>query len=496
MANIIDGSWKEFILEARNKSLRTNANEKFKGLHKEQVQRASYFCELAKLIDDFKLNNPFERSALSLEPTHPIQPSRMSKIIANLVGSDKIGENYRDLKISLISLPQVSASASDSEVARMLKGPFKELLYLLDPLYGFVYFPMRGGGFANHCCAIDFWQAHLKSMPTELSAYLWKNRSDNMLSGGAFAGRMLFSDIVPKESDSSKLSSVPEIVIYSEKQLDEVVSVLHEGAKKLPNIELWFRGQSKDYRVPDRSDLLKYKITPYSNISESDFTPSLYRNYDDSLENLESFETMLIEISQWVDAARQLIPDDPTLIEEFSRRVPRALSEESLTSFQRGLLLQQYGAPSAYLDITSDHTVAAWFATQRCKQSNSGRLTFNSHSWTSEAQSSWPTIFVFPLTKGLHPYLNLDSILSTSKALRPIRQSCGLLGGAGNLARNYCARYLGLKLRLHPSFFIKNPRDPSDFFPSPKEDLALAELIDGGFSNDGRRYPVTHWLPD
>lgn len=139
----------------------------------------------------------------------------------------------------------------------------------------------------------------------------------------------------------------------------------------------------------------------------------------------------MFEMAQWVDAARQLISDDPKLINEFSSRAPRAISIDSLTSFQRGLLLQQYGAPSAYLDITSDPMVAAWFAIQRCKQSNSGRLTFSPHSWISDDRCSWPTIFVFPLNKGLHPYLDLDSILSTSKALRPRRQSCGLLGGAG-----------------------------------------------------------------
>jgi hypothetical protein len=420
----------------------------------------------------------------------------MPKLIANLSGSNKIGEKHKELKISLLSLPQVASFAPDSEVARMLRGPFREPLYLLDPLYGFVYFPDRNGGFGNHCFAIDFWQAQLQSMPIELSTHLWKNRSDNMLSGGAFAGRHLFSNIIPKESDSSKLSLAPEIVVHSENQLEEIVSALREGAKKLPNIELWFRGQSKDYQVPDRSDLLKHRITPYSNIPESDFTPSLYRNYDNSLENIDVFENMLFEMAQWVDAARQLISDDPKLINEFSRRAPRAISIDSLTSFQRGLLLQQYGAPSAYLDITSDPMVAAWFATQRCKQSNSGRLTFSPHSWISDDRCSWPTIFVFPLTKGLHPYLDLDSILSTSKALRPRRQSCGLLGGAGNLARNYCARYLGLKLRLHPSFVIKKPLAPSYFFPSKKEDPALAELIERGFSNQDRQYPVTHWHAD
>jgi len=486
-------SWKESVLEARRRSLEANLIGKFKGLHKEQAQRGAYICELAKLIAGFELANPFERSALSLEPTHPIQPSRMAKKITDLAGTSKVGEGYKDLKLSLLSMPLVASIAPDSEVARMLRGPFQAPLYLLDPLYGFAYFPNRDGKFGNHCFAIDFWQAHLNSMPEGLSALMWKNRSDNMLSGGAFAARHLFSDIIPPESDSAKLSLVPEITVHSEAHLNEIVSALREGAKRLPNVEVWFRGQWKDYQVPDRSELLNLRIAPYSNIPESDFTPSLYRNYDDFLENLESFETVLFEIAQWVEAARRQIPDDPKLADQFSRNAPRALSASGLTSFQRGLLLQQYGAPSAYLDITSDPAVATWFATRRCKQSASGQLAFSKYSWTSPDPSSWPTVFVFPLTKGLHPYLNLDSILSTSKALRPHRQSCGLLGGAGNLARNYCARYLGLKLRLHPTFVTKNSIDPSYFFPSANEDLVLAELAKSGFSSDGRRYPVTYF---
>jgi hypothetical protein len=485
---------KNVFFEARLRSANPALWSKFKPLHRDQAQRAVYFCELAKFIEDLGLGNAFERSALSLEPTHPIQPSRVGKKIAEVTGIHSLSTRYSDLKLSLLSMPMVASVAPDSEVARMFNGPLRAPLYLLDPLYGFGYFPSEDGKFRNHCFAIDFWQARLKSMPAGLASDLWKNRSDNMLSGGAFSGRHLFLNIVPPEPDPFKRSMAPEITVSSEEHLNEIVAALQEGAKKMPNVELWFRGQRKDYQVPDRSELVKYRITPYSNIQESDFTPSLYRNFDKSLENINLYEAQLFEIAQWVETARKFIPDNPLLVSGFTQSTPHALSADGLTSFQRGLVLQQYGAPSAYLDISSDPFVAAWFATHECMQSSSGQLRFNRNSWTNPDPRSWPTIFVFPLVRGAHPFLDLSSILPESMALRPRRQSCGLLGGAGNMARNYCARYLGLKLRLDPKFALKKPLDPSFLFPSAREDHALAALEEAGFSSGNRHYPMTYYL--
>ena len=180
-----------------------------------------------------------------------------------------------------------------------------------------------------------------------------------------------------------------------------------------------------------------------------------------------------------------------SLSSRFTQQHPHALSVQGLTSFQRGLLLQQYGAPSAYLDITSDSVTAAWFAVHACDQTEEGVLNFSARSWAGDEAATWPTIFVFPLAVGSHPFLDLSSILPSDLALRPKRQSCGLIGGAGNLARNYCARYLGLKLRLHPEFRLRNPVPAAYFFPSDAEDPAMPHLRSLGLAGPSRRYPLT-----
>jgi hypothetical protein len=354
----------------------------------------------------------------------------------------------------------------NSDAKRMTAGPFRDPLYLLDPLYGFVFL-LHDGRIRNHCLAIDIWSSHLESMPIELAKELWKNRADNMLSGGAFAGGLLFTDMLAPEPDPLKRSAAPVIYANSEKELRELVERLRVSASQHANAQLWFRGQTKDYLTPDRSELTRLWITPYSNIRESDFTPSLYRKYDNFLETTDSFEDLVLELAEWVHCAKLLIPRHTQRAVSSSAKGVATPKKDGITLYQRGLVLQQYGAPSAYLDITSDPTIAAWFATHSC--SGKGRMVVQSYSWSSSNSG------------------RLAHFICLS-ALRPARQKCGLLGGAGNLARNYCARYLGLKIRLGPSFRLSHPVSATHLFPPASEDRALASLKEHGLGDPKRHF--------
>jgi hypothetical protein len=328
-------------------------------------------------------------------------------------------------------------------------------------------------------------------MPRRLAAELWKNRADNMLSGGAFAGRLLFEDIVPIEKDSLRRSQAPEIIISSEKELLNLVDKLRSSASKRFKVEMWFRGQKKDYLTPDRLDLARRGITPYSNIRESDFTPSLYRNYDNIVESPECFEAMVMELAEWVHCAKSILPgEDHKGTIKLADGVAKPTGR-GITAYQRGLLLQQYGSPSAYVDITKDPLIAAWFAIHTCKFGEHGMMIYGDHSWSGSDQTAWPTIFIFPLVSGLHPFVDLESVLPDTVALRPSRQRCGLLGGAGNLARNYCARYLGLKIRLAPSFRLSSPLSAFELFPPDTEDRALKLLKNAGLADPRRRFVLS-----
>lgn len=394
--------------------------------------------------------------------------------------------------MSLVSLPMVTKAAPESEASMLhLHVGGQTALHLLDPLYGFVFF-RENGRYHNHCLALDFWNSRLATMPPRIRAKLWENRADNLLSGGALAGRLLFDNLVPAEPDRIKRSEVAELVVRSQAQLNEVVSALQEGAKAINGVQLWFRGQGQDYRAPDRTALVRRGLVPYSNIRESSLVPSLFRRFDSHLESFASYEILLRGISAWVDASRALLPDDEQLRSAFQQQRRHASAAEGLTSYQRGLMLQQYGAPTSYLDITRDSLIAAWFASHDCTVGDDGRLTYTAKRWDGDGSHSWPTIFVFPLVEGEHPFLDLSSMLSDKTALRPHRQSCGLLGGAGNLARNYCARYVGLKLRLHPDFRLHNPFPASYLFPDEREDQALSLLRLLNPAAQKGAYPLTY----
>lgn len=481
--------WKKELLKAKNISSRDSNTRAIKGFHREQAKRASYFLELAEVISNLGLSNPHEKSALTIEPTHPVQTQHLENAFNKLGISQLLSKAHKDSKISLVSLEMLKRYSPKSDASKLIESGFQSPLYLLDPLYGFVYM-QKDGILHNHCLAIDIWSSHLNSMPTMLAQRLWQNRSDSMLSGGAFAGRMLFKDLIPKENDPIKLASPPELVANSESELNNIVKELKNGARSLSGIELWFRGQCQDYKTPARSTLTPLGITPYSNIRDSDFTPSLYRNYDGLLDNLDHYEELVIELAEWVHHANQIIPIESSISLNTKSSGVASVDARGIESYQKGLILQQYGAPSSYLDITQEHTIAAWFATKKCIIRN-GKMKYEEHSWRGETYENWPTIYVFPLVKGLHTYLNLDSILASSGAKRPERQKCGLLGGAGNLARNYCARYLGLKIRLSPSFKISNHFDAEDLFPSESEDDVLRHLKRTRLGNVARRFRLS-----
>jgi len=490
MIDYVREDWKRRLLEASSEVTNNVASVKaFKGLHREQAERALYFIQMAKTISSLGLSNPHERSALTIEPSHPIQTEHLDRAFKNLNLNQLISKNHKDYKLSLLSLEMLKRYAPASDAKKMIENGYKSALYLLDPLYGFAYLP-KNGKIHNHCFAIDIWSSHLNSMPGDLAQGLWKNRSDNMLSGGAFAARFLFETLIPQEDDPIKQASHPVLEVNSESELRDVMQSLKSCAGSTPGVELWFRGQGRDYQTPDRSIISKLGITPYSNIRESDFTPSLYRKYDSFLDCRENYENVVLELAEWVSFANKILSDEGKYNLKVQPSGVAAVTASGLESYQRGLILQQYGAPSAYLDITHDYNVAAWFATNKCYISN-GKMSYNDYCWHGKPPEEWPTIYVFPLVKGLHTYLDLGSILTGSGAKRPERQKCGLLGGAGNLARNYCARYLGMKIRLGPNFKVSSSYHAEEFFPPEAEDEVLRYLKETCLRGRERQFPLS-----
>jgi hypothetical protein len=69
--------------------------------------------------------------------------------------------------------------------------------------------------------------------------------------------------------------------------------------------------------------------------------------------------------------------NDGSVIQRSEKRHHLALS-----AYMRGLLLQHYGAPTAWLDITRDSTVALCFAFQTMKKTPDG-VRVSAHTWAA-----------------------------------------------------------------------------------------------------------------
>lgn len=61
-------------------------------------------------------------------------------------------------------------------------------------------------------------------------------------------------------------------------------------------------------------------------------------------------------------------------------------------------------------------------------------------------------------------------------SLRPHRQACAVIGGAGNLYRNAVSRFIALKIKFGSSFEPSGLPTAEHLFPGPDEDNTLKQL--------------------
>ena len=133
---------------------------------------------------------------------------------------------------------------------------------------------------------------------------------------------------------------------------------------------------------------------------------------------------------------------------------------------RRNLILQHYGAPTPFVDVTHDIRVAEWFALNQISVQESGLSTSGMVASPFRASA----IFVFLALDGLAPIVDTERLTTPEESLRPHRQACAGLGGAGNLYRNAVSRFIGLKIKFADSF------RPSDLptianYSGPDEDV-------------------------
>lgn len=312
-----------------------------------------------------------------------------------------------------------------------------------------------------------------------------------VLSLGALRGRSIWQPGHP-----GHLSDVIELRVDSRRDLDSVVDAINEScAQEGGRFEVWFRGQTKDYLLPDFSGSEFLNICPFRGIVDSSFTPSFYRDFDRRTNDLRKYVATLAEINEYVLAMRMFLELRPysvrsSIDEPTDERIPggwligqrepsikltaedgRELIRDFHFSFfhaQQSFFLQHYGLPSTLLDITSDLETALFFALNRLAKNG---------IYEPIGDGASPVIYVFLLDPNLDMFFSAHRFLWSQPMLRPVRQKCGALVGASSVTRNAYGRLLAFKIHLGSNIPI--PKTTAQYmFPPPSEDPFLAELLD------------------
>ncbi|MEJ7811465.1 MAG: FRG domain-containing protein [Gemmatimonadaceae bacterium] len=492
------------------------------------ARRAEYFRAMAPRVNELGIHSPDEPDLLTLLPPHADPPERVPALFASLGYPSEVAARFASAGLSVISLPLVAGYfAGETQYSLLVsrRGLASER-YLLDPNYGVVIW-REGGDIRHHCFALGAWLRETEGLG---AAHMEARAHEPMRSlvQGVEFGRLLFQPVFGAQvKPAYDALEVAEVVV----ERPSTFAMLVDGLRRLtgqvaPKVQLWFRGQPQDYQMPDRGELARAGVLPYGDVRQSSLVPALYRGrgVDGSVGTLADYERFVRHVGDWLfrastvfgpahttrragpaaapgsapgatatvtlsvtgrrPAVAPTVPDPGwesqwDVRDAEGRPVDRFTKawHVGLSSYQRGLVLQHYGCPTAWLDITRDPMTALWFALHEMTETPEGHVV-KPCTWEGSDRARWPTVMIFTLVPGAHTFLDTGTILQGTPALRPQRQQCGLLGGAGNVARNYGARYLALKIRLAPGFAMNDGPTAEKLFPGPEEDGVLARLLD------------------
>jgi hypothetical protein len=144
-------------------------------------------------------------------------------------------------------------------------------------------------------------------------AHIFKRRGiqNEIFGEGAIIGRDVFSNTLHRQAAQAyRRFEVAETIARDRREFDRRIGRL-EGAvaKDGGKYQLWYRGQTRDFLLPDRARLVEGAITPYSNIQDSSLVPSLYRKADAFFGEPAQYETFARGIEEWNGAAGMLWRD-------------------------------------------------------------------------------------------------------------------------------------------------------------------------------------------
>jgi hypothetical protein len=478
---------------------------------------------------------------LSIEPLHPLLLSDVARFVRDKLRTMGVAQPTGEYGLSAISraLIDLYNPAADLFSADDVKG-VNDDLFLFDPITGFVIWKQ---GDKPH----NFWlgnQADLVTLQTQsepLRSLLVKSPSDNFSLGGSLLKRLVGPLLRKRREFEVDPAGIVTMTVTSQKDLEGLADDLRNACEISPlNLTVVFRGQTDEYLLPDRKDLVARMICPYSDVRDHSVVPSMYRHIDrflDKLTDFRDFAGHLLDWGLWSD----LVFGDPVTYQTLDGHpyVPKEPPAEAYAKFElyflgdsgdsriaqdlgpatkwtitdttgavldeyiklhrpgfdsvrRNLVLQHYGAPTPFVDVTHDIRIAEWFALNQIGIAKDGLST----SGRVGSPFSKSIIFAFLVLDGLTPFVNTEELVTPEQSLRPHRQACALLGGSGNLYRNAASRFIALKIRFADGFVPRGMPNSRHLFPGPDEDNTLKRLLERyELPGNSRLFPV-YWFPE
>lgn len=279
---------------------------------------------------------------------------------------------------------------------------------LVDPLYGIAFFEAEGR-WREFAFAVDDLFRQTENNPV-LRDILFRTPGD-VLDTGLHVGAAMLKDLLPAAArDAQARHEIPEVRVGSLAELHAWAADLQALKSQYPKLGVWFRGQPNEFLTPDRSQAVTRGAMGHARSRDASLVPSVYRGFSAHYANKTTFSRFLGSLFTWYDATRRLIgpeyevvplgapPSRPALGDHAEFSVHTRYQDQAgamvgghTKHYHRqsdflgnGLLLQHYGCPTPFLDITSSIDVAHWFATHVPGQ----ETLFKPTTWSSAMTAS------------------------------------------------------------------------------------------------------------
>ncbi len=235
---------------------------------------------------------------------------------------------------------------------------------------------------------------------------------------------------------------------------------------------IFFRGSTSGYSLKRSEGVRKLLFG-----NSCDFEPSLLSTADRT-----SFDCDYTHFSLKYFLENNVLGVDSHL--NFNERKWRELCKSPLCEIDYAVmaLAQHYGIPTHGLDITTDASVAAWFATHTFHRDSHGKCSYRKISaskWPTDPML-WPMIYVCQqITHSVQASFRDCTVIEDFGlvAARPLAQSGKFFLGGYSDHQNRLAETLICAFRLKPSHYTTG-HSFDLLFPSPLEDPAYQIMLD------------------